>query len=754
VSKRGWLDDHGNRYEFAFLDYAFNEDIYISAGGSWADTTEWDGHDHYDGQDPYPGTNFGNLAQDNVMVIAAVFNAEWHQGLSSPGDSAARNEFGYSVQETIDGGFIIGGYTLSSMIADSGDVHLVKTDVNGDTVWTAAYGGPSPDSGFSVQQTADAGFIVAGRTSSYGAGETDVYVTRTDSIGDTLWTRVYGGASEDCGHSVRQTSDNGFVVAGHTNSFGAGAADVYLIKADSIGDTLWTRTYGGSDDDRGKEIRITGDGGYIVVGHTESFGAGNADVYLVRTDSTGDTLWTRAHGGADEDGGHSVQQTLDGGFIITGYTGSFGASDTNLYLIKTDSSGDTLWTKMFGGSGVDYGLSVQQTSDSGYVVVGWTNSFGAGGNDAYLVKTDTSGNTLWTRTYGGEGDEMGYSVHQTSDGGYIVAGYTDSFGAGLGDVYLIRTDANGDTLWTKAHGRKDPDEHPFDAYYVDETAAASFNGAPTQPSEPSPADNSTGVSASVQLSWTCSDYDPFDTLTYDVYLGTEVSPPLVASAESLPAYDPGMLEHGTTYFWRVVAFDNHGGSTGSGLPWKFTTNGLPYEPANPYPPDSATDVNVNADLSWSGGDPDLDDTASYDVYLGTAMPPPLVASGESDTTYDAGTMEGDTEYYWQIIARDNHGDSAVGVIWHFETEAPQWGCGDCNADGRITFADALYVKNYYFQTPPGSPAPIGEGDVNLDGRVTFADALYIKNYYFQTPQGSPAPCEPPAMTDPLKEMRD
>jgi len=309
-----------------------------------------------------------------------------------------------------------------------------------DTLWTKTYGGADKDYGYSVQQTSDGGFIITGYTESFGAGGYDVYLIKADSSGDTLWTKTYGGANDDYGRSVRQTSDGGFLITGGTYPFGAGAYDVYLIKADSSGDTLWTKTYGGTDTDIGESVQQTSDGGYIIAGYTHSFGAGENDVYLIKADSSGDTLWTKTYGGADADYGYSVQQTSDGGYIIAGGTISFGAGESDVYLIKADSSGDTLWTKTYGGADADYGYSVQQTSDGGYIIAGGTISFGAGESDVYIIKADSSGDALWTKTYGGTDYDNGHSVQQTSDGGYIIAGRTESFGAGSRDVYLIKTE--------------------------------------------------------------------------------------------------------------------------------------------------------------------------------------------------------------------------------------------------------------------------------------------------------------------------
>ncbi len=354
-------------------------------------------------------------------------------------------DWGFSVQQTTDGGYIIAGTTIS-FGAGAWDFYLIKTDSIGDTLWTKTYGGVNIDYGYSVQQTSDGGYIVVGYTTSFGTGAADVYLIKTDSTGDTLWTKTYGGTNEDYGYSVQQTSDGGYIIVGATDSFNPFIFDVYLIKTNASGDTLWTKTFGGADHDKGWYVQQVSDIGYIIAGETWSLGAGSADVYLIKTDSTGDTLWTKTYGGTNEDYGYSVQQTSDGGYIIVGYTKSFGTGSADVYLIKSNSFGDTLWTRIFGKSNDDYGYSVQQTSDEGYIVAGWSYSFGTGSADVYLIKTNATGDTLWTRIYGGTWDDDSYSVKQTSDGGYIIAGDTRSFGAGYFDVYLIKTDAigNGD----------------------------------------------------------------------------------------------------------------------------------------------------------------------------------------------------------------------------------------------------------------------------------------------------------------------
>lgn len=351
----------------------------------------------------------------------------------------------FSVQQTNNCGYIITGFT--SRGTNLQEIWLLKTDSLGDTLWTKTFGGSSGDIGYGVKQTYDGGYIVVGETYSFGAGEGDVYLIKTDSIGDTLWTKTYGGDDHDTGSSVVQTYDGGYVIVGSTYSYGLGGINVYLIKTDSLGNTVWTNTYGGSMANFGQAIEQTLDGGYIITGLTSSFGAGDWDVYVIKTDSLGDTLWTRTFGGMESDHGCDVQQTADGSYIVAGWTESFGVEGSKIYLIKIDSAGNTIWEQTYGKSDGDVALSIQQTADCGCIVTGWATS-PTDDYDVYLMKINRFGDTLWTKTFGGLNWDYCRTIQQSSDGGYVAAGMTRSFGVSSPDLFIIKTESDVDTLGT------------------------------------------------------------------------------------------------------------------------------------------------------------------------------------------------------------------------------------------------------------------------------------------------------------------
>jgi hypothetical protein len=311
----------------------------------------------------------------------------------------------------------------------------------GNRQWHKTFGGSNDDYGESVNQTSDLGFIITGYTESYGAGGRDVWLIKTDSFGNEQWNKTFGGSNGDEGYSVWQTSDGGYIITGDTYSYGPGGSDVWLIKTNSSGDYQWDTTIGTGGDDHGRSVQQTSDGGYIIAGREYSFAIFSWNVWLIKTNSSGDVKWYKTFGGDSADYGESVQQTSDGGYIITGWTSSYSAEYSDVWLIKTNASGNKEWNKTFSRGWFEKGYSVQQTTDGGYIIAGFSQ--GADESDVWLIKTSSSGNWQWGREIGISGDDMAYSVRQADDGGYIIAGYTESYGAGDSDVWLIKTDSSG-----------------------------------------------------------------------------------------------------------------------------------------------------------------------------------------------------------------------------------------------------------------------------------------------------------------------
>ena len=397
---------------------------------------------------------------DNNLTIGAVYfyrvrayNSSGNSGYSNEAQiyliitfsntfGGSGDDKGHSVQQTMDGGYIIAG-TTSSFGAGANDFYLVKTDDNGNQQWYQTFGGSDDEWGDDVQQTTDGGYIIAGSTYSFSVGFREVYLIKTDGNGNQQWQQTFGGNSMDYGRGIQQTMDGGYIIAGTTSSFGAGANDFYLVKTDDNGNQQWYQTFGGSDNEWGADVQQTTDGGYIMVGTTSSIGAGDTDVYLIKTNNQGNAIWSKTFGGGDDDWGVNVQQSIDSGYIITGFTVSFGAGYCDVYLIKTDNQGNEIWSKTFGGIGDDRGNGVQQTTDGGFIIVGSTESNGSGCRDIYLIKTDNQGNEIWSKTFGGSDNEWGESVEQTADDGYVIAGYTESNGSGSYEVWLIKTDMAG-----------------------------------------------------------------------------------------------------------------------------------------------------------------------------------------------------------------------------------------------------------------------------------------------------------------------
>jgi hypothetical protein len=349
----------------------------------------------------------------------------------------------FSMLSVITGNAAIGDLNAASKTI-SGHARSVAAP---SVQWEQTFGGSVGNStGRRVQQTTDGGYIIVGTTTSFGANNSRYYLVKTDSSGKQQWEQTFGGSvGNGTGRGVQQTTDGGYIIVGQTDSFSSGKLKVYLVKTDSSGSMQWQQTYGGNKYNFGATVQQTTDGGYVFFGTTVA--DNHYLAYLVKTDSSGTMQWEQTFPGPyDQNGGTSVRQTTDGGYIITG-TAIQSRDQSYAYVAKTDSSGKVQWEQTFGGKGLTTGMSVQQTKDSGYVIGGATNSSGAGKQEFYLIKTDSSGTKQWQQTFGGNGDSIAYAVQQTNDGGYIIGGTDSLTAANRTQALLVKTDSSGNMQW-------------------------------------------------------------------------------------------------------------------------------------------------------------------------------------------------------------------------------------------------------------------------------------------------------------------
>ncbi len=352
----------------------------------------------------------------------------------------------YSLQQTSDGGYVLAGSTGSHGVGAS-NAYLVKTDSSGNLLWERTFGWSDQEEAYSVQQTSEGGYILAGDTKSYGAGGRDLYLVKTNSSGNESWHKLIGGTRDEIAYAVQQTTDGGYVLAGWTSSPGANGFDAYLVKTDSSGNLAWQRMFGLGGSDSAYAVQQTPDGGYVLAGSTLPAGADDFELYLVKTDSSGNLQWQRTFGGAGNDRATSVRRTSDGGYILAGTVDPPDASPVAFELVKTDSSGNLEWQRTFADAANNAAPAARPTSDGGYVLVGGAVAPGAADVDVSLVKLDGSGNVVWQRSLGGTEYDDGYAVQQTADGGFAIAGVTNAYGTGglYSYAYLVKTDSHGNT---------------------------------------------------------------------------------------------------------------------------------------------------------------------------------------------------------------------------------------------------------------------------------------------------------------------
>ncbi len=335
-----------------------------------------------------------------------------------------------------------------------GDMFYFFIFLAGIVTFERSYGGEYGERLITIFEVYDGGYIASGYTHSWGPGTpqySNGYIIRLDSLGDTLWTHICGGLLDEIIHTIQPTPEGGFIGVGYTTSSGNGKEDAYIVELDGAGNEIASFTLGDTADDGANCIMPAVDG-YIIAGWTNRFSPeGYDDMWLIKLDPFGDTVWTRVYGGYYSENALCAIQTEDKGYIAVGYTYSFGAGGSDIYVVRTDSMGDTLWTRTYGGPGDETGYCVQEIPAEGFIITGTTASFGAGGIDAYFLFIDYNGNLIFSQTYGGADNDEAYTGILTPDGGFIIAGYTSSL-TGSPRAWLIKTDPEGSVIWENTYG--------------------------------------------------------------------------------------------------------------------------------------------------------------------------------------------------------------------------------------------------------------------------------------------------------------
>jgi hypothetical protein len=555
--------------------------------------------------------------------------------------------------------------------------------------WDKTFGGSGNDAGYAVIQANDGGFVIAGSTTSYGAGGTDAWLIKTDSNGNKLWDKTFGGAGNDVARSVARTFDGGYILGGYTNSYGAGNYDFWLIKTDSNGSKIWDKTFGGSGDDERESVTQATDGGYVIVGYSYSLGSeGICTTWLIKTDSGGNKLWDKTYSGPRYTKGLSVIQSTDGGYVLTenddtGIDGLTKAIKTDnsgniqwttivssrtifesifravdgtyiipgfknitvgspwgnqLFLSKLDNSGNIIWSKeslsdIYTNIYFYQGASVIQDYDGGYVIAGSVvNRLGTSGKDYRLIKTDSNGNLLWDKSFDGLQDDIASSIILTSDGSYVIAGTTSSYGAGGSDIWLVKV--------------------------------GQVSSPPTAPIPISPPDGANISGTSITFQWNASVGATNYWLSVNKADGSIfMNKPLDNITSTIVS---GFPNDGTQYVWMIAAGNNAGWSSPSAIR-KFTNGTSTLLPPAPpiviSPVDGAMVSGNSVTFQWSPSS----GATNYWLAVFKADGSVIInkALGNVTSDMETGFPNNGTQYIWTVAAGNTAGWS-IGATWkHF-----------------------------------------------------------------------------------------
>jgi hypothetical protein len=375
----------------------------------------------------------------------------------------------YAMVQASDGGYALAG-TTNSFGSGIINAWLVKTNSEGNLQWNQSYSGSEQGIADAMVQTSDGGYALAGYTYAIDEGGIYVWLVKTDSSGTLSWNTTYPDLGTAIAYGIIQTSDGGYSLVGATNTIGAGESDGWMAKVSSTGTLEWYQTYGAAQNDAVYSVVQASDGGYALSGDSDSYGSGQTNLWLIKTDANGTAQWNQTYGGANNYVASNLIKTTDGGYALAGTVQT--GSGNQYVLLKTDSSGTEQWTKTYSGTVTSDNLYGIQTSDGGYALTGVTDAANPAQTKAMLVKTDAAGVQQWNQTFGGSAQNVLGAVVQNSDGTYTLGGYTNSTGSGAEDFWLVKTDANGvlatptpaPTLAPTATPSPSPTEQPAEGF--------------------------------------------------------------------------------------------------------------------------------------------------------------------------------------------------------------------------------------------------------------------------------------------------
>ena len=599
------------------------------------------------------------------------------------------NDQAYSIIQTTDGGYVAAGYTYSFATVNM-DIYIVKLNSSGTLQWTKTIGGTSEELASSIIQTTDGGFALAGYTRPTETWNSDFYIVKLDATGSFQWSRTLDRANYDFATSIIQTTAGGFAIGGYSATGGVFTDDIYIVKLDTGGTYQWSKTYGGSHDDIAYSIIQTTDGGFALAGLSDSYGPYNV-FYITKLDSSGMLQWNRLIGETGTGGDAAcIIQTTDGGFALAGEFTPTGTGNYRMYIVKLSSSGTLQWTRTLGGTGNEKAQSIIQTADGDFVVAGYTNSFGAGNYDMYIAKLNSSGSLVWSKTVGGIGDDQAQSISKTNDGGFVVAGYTESFGAGAKDIYIVKFDANGNTCGNSftpstISGTSGTLETPSTIVTTQNpivnspTPTINSGGTltticfveppqiPLPPTLISPINSAINQPTTIRFNWNKSQSATsyrFQLALDSLFTNMVVNDSTFSDSTALVVN----LLNNTTYWWRVNAKNSVGTSPYSAV-WHFrTVLAIPSAPILISPVNGATGQSLTPTLIWSGvsGAVTYKAQVSNDSLFSSTL---LDSAGIplTQVIVPAGRLLNNHRYYWRVNATNTAGTGPWSVVFHFNT---------------------------------------------------------------------------------------